>query len=86
LGKSEQYELESILSDLQYAGIATISLRKLFRLLGKGNRAAGTWKSLLDAWEEAGGDRSSLHICQIPHEMILLSTVPTKAVTDWAGE
>jgi hypothetical protein len=85
MGKSERYELESLLYDLQYLGFAVLPLAKLYRLLDKGNRAAGTWAALLEVWEEIDGDRNCLYITEMAREMVLLSTQKVEPVKSWAG-
>ena len=50
--KSRLYELKSLLYEIDDKGVVVIFLPKLLRLLDKGNRAAGTWKAFLDAWED----------------------------------
>lgn len=86
MGRNEQYELESILLDVMYHGHASLPLRKLYRLLGKGNRAAGTWKALLDAWEAVNGSRSDLHIFETDKEIIHLCNYKSYPVKSWASE
>lgn len=86
MGKHEQYEIESILADINYKGFVTIPLTKLYFLLGRGNRAAGTWRALLDVWEGIGGQRTDLHIAELPHEMLLISKQRVEPLTSWAGE
>lgn len=86
MGKSEAYELEGVLREVADKGSLTIALKKLLRLLEKGNRAAGTWKSLLDAWEEIGEGRSHLYITELPWEVILLSRTFLVPVKNWANE
>jgi hypothetical protein len=86
VGKHEAYELESILRTVADEGSVTVPLRKLLRLLEKGNRAAGTWKALLDAWEDIDEDRANLHIAELPGQVILLSAKGTVPVTVWAGD
>lgn len=67
-------------------GSVTVPLKKLLRLLEKGNRAAGTWKALLYAWEDIDESRTNLHIAELPGQMILLSSKATVPVTLWAGD
>src|SRR5260370_39625562 len=86
MAKNEVYEMEALLYEVEYQGHIVIPLGKIYRLLNKGNRAAGTWKALLDVWEETGHDRGDLHIAELPGENILLSKVRTEPVTKWAGE
>ncbi len=86
MAKNEVYEMESLLYEVEYHGYKVIPLQKLYRLLTKGNRAAGTWKALLDVWVEIGQDRVDLHIAELPGENLLLSKVRTEPVRKWAGE
>jgi hypothetical protein len=88
VSKYADYELSELLNDVNDKGYVVIYIGKLWRLLGKGNRAAGTWRTLLDAWEEAreGNKRNSLHICEIPGDYILISRVATEPAKNWAGE
>jgi len=96
MGKHEQYELESILSEIHEQGFTTIKLDRLYRLLGKGNRAVGTWRALLDVWEGIGGDRTELHIAEFCDEndgpsfptkgLLLITKRPLERLTRWAGE
>jgi hypothetical protein len=86
MAKNEVYEMESLLYEVEYHGYVIIPLGKIYRLLDKGSRAAGTWKALLDVWEEIGHDRHDLHIAELPGENIFLSKVGTEPVRRWAGE
>ena len=86
MGKHEAYELESLLRTVADEGSATVPLKKLLRLLEKGNRAAGTWKALLYAWEDIDEDRANLHIAELPGQIILLSSKGTVPVALWAGD
>ena len=84
--KNERYELESLLYELDYQGFVVVPLRKLFRLLDKGNRAAGTWRALLDVWEEIEGNPDEIHGCELQNEMFLLTskrTVPLKKMAEF---
>ena len=86
--KYDAYELSSLLNDVTDKGFLVIHLAKLWRLLGKGSRAAGTWRALLDGWEEArdGNERVGLHVCELPGEYILLTIKPTEPARIWAAE
>ncbi|RWP36290.1 hypothetical protein [Mesorhizobium sp.] len=86
MGKNEAYELEVFLRDIETAGFGSIHLKKLLRILEKGNRAAGTWKSLLDAWEEIGQTRSNLFIAELPGETILVTSIRPDSAKLWANE
>ena len=87
MGKNEQYELETILYEIDYHGFITIKIDKLYRILGKGNRAAGTWKALLDTWEGIDGNRDDLNIVEFEHEgLLLITNKPLVPLTSWAGE
>lgn len=88
LAKNETYELESKLYEIDYCGFIAIPLTRMYRLLGKGNRSSGTWKALLDVWEEMGGERkrSDLHIFEAPHEMLVITRFSTEPVKKWSGE
>ena len=84
--KIVKHELESLLYEVEYQGFLVLPLRKLYRLLGRGNRAAGTWSALLDAWEGLGRNRQDLHIAEIAEEIILLTTRATEPAIKWSGE
>ena len=86
--KYAQHELHEILNEVADIGYAVIRISKMFRLLGKGNRAAGTWRALLDEWEESreGNERSKLNISEIPGDYILLTTVASVRATERAQE
>lgn len=86
--KYAEHELHEILNEVIDRGYGVIPIAKLWRLLGKGNRAVGTWRALLDEWVEAkeGNQRDSLNICEIRGEHILLTTVATDRATVWAQE
>jgi hypothetical protein len=86
MGKNEAYELEVFLRDVETVGFGSIHLKKLLRILEKGNRAAGTWKALLDAWEEIGQARASLYITELPGETILVVNNRPVTVKSWANE
>lgn len=79
-------ELEALLYEINYHGYVVVPLRKLYRLLRKGNRAAGTWRALLDAWEGIENEREELFIAELPNEMLLISNAQTEAVVKWAEE
>lgn len=78
--------LDEYLSEVIDCGSATVRLTQLYRYLRKGNRAAGTWKALLDAWEGLGQRRNDLMITELPNERLLLSRFRLERVTEWAGE
>ena len=80
-----QHELETYLHQLGYQGYILIHLQHLYRLLGKGNRAAGTWVALIEAYEAIGGKRGDLHIAELHHGMLLISLHSTEPVKRWAG-
>jgi hypothetical protein len=84
--RSAAYEIESLLYEVDYCGYVVIPLRKLYRLLNKGNKAAGTWRALLDVWEETGHERADLNIADLPGDRLLLTNVTLDSVTRWAGE
>lgn len=79
-----QHELESLLYGIDYSGFLLIPLRKLYRLLDKGNRAAGTWIALLEAWESIGGNAKELYIIELSDETLLLTKEPNERVHKWA--
>jgi hypothetical protein len=80
-----QHELESLLYEIDYHGYITMPLSKLYRLLGKKNRAAGTWQALLDSWESIEGDPVELYIIEFPNGNVFISKKATNPVTVWAG-
>jgi hypothetical protein len=84
--RSEIYEIESTLYEIDYHGFVVIPLEKIYRLLNKGNRAAGTWKALLDVWQNTGHNRVSLRIAELPGSLLLLTAVETEHAKKWAGE
>ena len=86
MARNENYEMESMLYEVEYHGFNVIPLTKVYRLLDKGNRAAGTWKALLDVWESTGHRRSDLHISELPGALLLLTMIKTERVMKWAGE
>jgi hypothetical protein len=86
MGKSETYEIESLLHQIDEEGFVVIQRARLLRLLGKGNEAAGTWRALLDAWEGIDGNRRALRITQIRPGVFLLTKQGADRVASWAGE
>jgi hypothetical protein len=80
-----QHELESVLESVMHTNYAFIPLKKLLKLLGKGNRAAGTWAALRDAYTDVGGDASSLWIAEFPNEIIFLSDRKCEKLSSWAS-
>lgn len=82
------HELEALLCEIEYEGYVVVPLRKLYRLLGAGNRAKRTWRLLLDAWEALGWERNSLHIIEMSNERLLLTNFESGLVVDnkWADE
>lgn len=84
--RDEVYEMKSLLYEIDYHGVKVIPLQKLYRLLNKGNKAAGTWKALLDVWEATGHKRADLHIAELPGALLLLTAARTERVMKWAGE
>jgi hypothetical protein len=85
--KYDEYELDSILHEVKEIGYAFINKYKLWRLLGKGSGAAGTWKALLDAWVElnAINRRNELQGFELG-DIYFISTVKTTSLENWAGE
>ena len=85
--KYDDYELDSRLNDLREQGYIFINKYKLWRLLGKGSGAAGTWKALLDAWVESNSanTRSALHGFEL-RDQYFLTIVETTPLENWAGE
>jgi hypothetical protein len=84
--RNEVYEMESLLHEIEYHGFIVIPLQKLYRLLDKGNKAAGTWKALLDVWENIGRKRDDLHLTDLPGGLILLTEVEPERAKTRAGE
>lgn len=80
-----QHELESLLGIIWHQGYLTLPLKRLLKLLGKGNRAAGTWQALVEVYEGLGGVAKDLHIVELPHEVILLADRKLERATSWAG-
>ncbi|MCL6286187.1 hypothetical protein M3P21_22090 [Ruegeria sp. 2012CJ41-6] len=81
------YELESLLYEIDDKGYVVVALERLYRLLGKGNRAAGTWRALLDAWEEIDGEREDLYMLEMEGTgNVLLTSEATSPVARSAGE
>ncbi len=88
VSKNQSYELESLLFDVKEKGYSHIGKYKLWRLLGKGSNAAGTWKALLDSWVELGDSfkRSELRAVELPSGDFIFTTVGADQVIKWAGE
>ena len=86
--RSRTYELESLLFEIDDKGYVVIYIAQFWRLLDKASRAAGTWKELLEAWEEHGGGRkrSDLHIFEANCQYLVISKVKNESVMRWAGE
>jgi hypothetical protein len=81
------HDLDALLCEIDDHGFVVLTTGKLLRLLNKGNRAAGTWRALLDAWEALEGDRNELHVFETPWQgNIVITKVPTKPVAAMAGE
>ena len=80
-----QARLEELFEDADHRGFATINLKRLLKLLGKGNRAAGTWQALADAYSDFGGDDKKLWISEMSNEIILLATRKVDKVSSWAS-
>ncbi|HVH77361.1 MAG TPA: hypothetical protein VM755_20785 [Stellaceae bacterium] len=79
-----RFELAELLHQVHEAGYAQVHLRKLLRLLGKGSRAAGTWRKLVEAWEELGYEADELYCIELPGERILLIWRKPDRVRDWS--
>ncbi|HZU87912.1 MAG TPA: hypothetical protein VE993_01520 [Stellaceae bacterium] len=77
-------ELDELLHQVREAGYAEIRLRKLFRFLGKGSRAKGTWHELLEEWQGLGYPAAELFIKELPGERILLIWGKPDPIQDWA--
>ena len=88
MGKNEIYELEALLYEIDHKGYVIIPLAKLYRLLSKGNRSPGTWKALLDVWEEMNGrrTRADLYIFESSQEELVISKFPGQSIQNWASE
>ena len=85
--KYDEYELDSLMYDIRENGYITINRYKIWRLLGKGSGAAGTWKAFLDAWVELDSShkRSDLHIYEYDGKYHI-GYPKTERMTKWAGE
>lgn len=85
--RHEEYELGSILYEAKEQSFTFVNKYKLWRLLGKGSGAAGTWKSLLDHWQEIDkqNKRSELYVFDI-NGTYLITTQKSEKVQQWAGE
>ncbi|MGH7037766.1 MAG: hypothetical protein ACREE4_15045 [Stellaceae bacterium] len=79
-------ELDELLHQVREAGYAEVRLRKLFRFLDKGNKAAGTWRKLLEEWQRLGYPPDELFIIELPGERILLVWRKPDSVQDWAKQ
>ena len=86
--RQKDYELESLLREVDDHGFVVIYITKIWRLLDKWSRAAGTWKALLDAWEEMDSKhkRADLHILEVSHEFIVITRTASAPMIQWAGE
>ena len=78
--------LNEYLNEVVDRGFTILRLSQLYRYLERGNRAAGTWRSLLDAWEGLGQNRRELQIVELPYETLLLTRYGVERVTLWAAE
>lgn len=78
-----RFELEELLHEVREAGYAEVHLLKLYRLLGKGNRAAGTWKKLLQEWQALGYKNDELYIRELPGDRLILIWRNPAPVKDW---
>jgi hypothetical protein len=85
--KYDDYELESLLNDVREQGYIFVNKYKLWRLLGKGSGAAGTWKAVLDTWVESNtaNQRSALKGFELRDEYFL-TIMDTTPLEIWAGE
>ena len=85
--KYDDYELESLLYEVKEIGFVFVNKYKLWRILGKGSGAAGTWKLVLDTWQEIDGKnaRDALHGFEIGTNY-LISMIATTPLEGWAGE
>ena len=79
-----RFELEELLHQVREIGYSELHLRKLLRLLGKGSRAAGTWRKLLEGWQALGYPADELFVRELPSERILLIWRKPDLVQDWA--
>lgn len=88
VSKSQEYELESILYDVKEKGYSYVGKYKVWRLLGKGSNAAGTWKALLDSWVELGDSfkRTELRGVELPSGDFIFTSVKADQIVKWAGE
>ncbi|PPD46476.1 MAG: hypothetical protein CTY15_00135 [Methylocystis sp.] len=88
LAEFKKYELENLFSEIDDKGFVVIHIFKLWRFLGKGSRAQGTWKTLLDTWEfhSGGRDRGELYIFEAMHEYLVITKKTPEPVQAWAGE
>jgi hypothetical protein len=86
--KQQEYDLNLLLYKVKDFGFAVIFISEIWRLLDKWSRAAGTWRALLDAWEELDKShkRTDLHIFEVAHEYLVISRVASEPITKWAGE
>ena len=88
VSKYDDYALESLLYDIMESEYIIISKYKVWRLLGKGSGAAGTFKAFLDAWEELydQNKRADLHGFEYNDKYFFSNKVKTTNLLDWAGE
>jgi hypothetical protein len=88
VGKGEQYELETLLHRVREQGYIRVPKYTVWRLLGKGSNASGTWRALLDVWEGLGDGykRSSLHLTEMLPYHFVITESPSAPMTKLAGE
>ncbi len=80
-------ELQSVLHQIDDNGFVALPITRLIRLLGRGNKSPRTWRELLDAWEEMGGDREELHVYITPWQnQIILTKGASSPANSMAGE
>lgn len=80
-------ELNSILHEVEDQGFVSISMLKLLRLLGRGNRSARTWRELSDEWEALGYSRDELFIFITPWQgHVVLTKGASSSAIAMAGE
>ena len=78
--------LSALFLDIYCQGAIIIDKRKLLGLMGKGQDRPSAWEHLLDLWEEAGYDRSTLSGAEYDKNVILCWENTFEKVTNWADE
>lgn len=76
--------LQALLFDIREHGCVWIAKRKLLWMLGRTNESKTAWASLLEEWNEIGGEKGALHGFEHVSNIILTARPTINIGDEWA--